>query len=41
MGRMERFEQNMLKLTEEELIFINNVTKGPAPFGVFLKYPAW
>lgn len=38
---MERFEQNMLKLTEEELLFINSVTKGPVPFGVFLKYPAW
>ncbi len=38
---MERFEQNMLKLTEDELLFINSVTKGPVPFGVFLKYPAW
>lgn len=38
---MVGFEKNMLKFTEEELIFINSITKGPAPFGVFLKYPVW
>lgn len=31
----------MIKLTKEELIFLNNVTKGPAPFGIFLRYPKW
>lgn len=38
---MVGFEKNMLKFTEEELTFINSITKGPAPFGVFLKYPVW
>ncbi len=31
----------MITLTKEELIFLNNVTKGPAPFGVVLRYPRW
>jgi len=38
---MAGFTENTLKLTEEELIFMNSVTKGPVPFGVFLKYPVW
>lgn len=38
---MAGFTENILKLTEEELIFMNSVTKGPVPFGVFLKYPVW
>ncbi len=28
-----------MKISQNELLFINSVTKGPEPFGVFLRYP--
>ncbi|WP_455717220.1 DUF5081 family protein [Anaerosporobacter sp.] len=28
-----------MRISKEELLFINEVTKGPNPFGVFFKYP--
>lgn len=30
----------MLMVSEQELLWMNQVTRGPAPFGVCLKYPA-
>lgn len=40
MAGMEGDTEDMLKVSEQELLWMNQVTRGPAPFGVYLKYPA-